>query len=117
MSTGQAGDGRAVLYLPAAQEEASEEGHAFAEARGLDIIADIQDQGDQVIPQKRPGWCHVRDLAAQGTVSTVVMRWPDVLSPDHELRYEETAFLREHGVRVLYSWQPLTAANGGGASR
>jgi hypothetical protein len=86
-----------------AQRRAVEEGRAFAEQRGMRIIAEITDPYGEPDPAARPGWQRVRELAGRGEVAAVVVRWPNMISPDHEARYREIARCAAHGVRVLSS--------------
>ncbi|MFI0901898.1 hypothetical protein [Streptomyces sp. NPDC020983] len=100
-----------------AAQRAEEEGRAFAEAHGLTITELVADEYGEPDPCLRQGWQRVRELAAAGAVASVLVRWPTALAPDsaHEYRYRETRWLQDHGVRVLYTWAPLTSATGGAA--
>ncbi|MFE5596885.1 hypothetical protein [Streptomyces sp. NPDC056549] len=91
------------------QERAIDEGHDFAERHDLTVVDTITDPYGDPNPQAREGWQRVRDLAADGKVNKVIVRWPNSISPVHEARYGEIAYLQEHGVRVLFSCAPLAA--------
>jgi hypothetical protein len=97
-----------------AAERAKQEGIAFAEDHQLAIAEVVTDDFGEPDPRKRPGWQRVRELAAAGAVTTVLLRWPTALAPDsaHEHRYQEVRWLRDHGARVLYTWAPLAAVRG-----
>ncbi|NJQ01196.1 recombinase family protein [Streptomyces zingiberis] len=108
----------AVLYVCAergtvspglAAGRAEEEGHAFAATHGLRIVEVVGDPYGEPDPRQREGWRRIRAMAETGAVGVVVVRWPAVIAPEsaHELRYHELRWLREHGVRVRYSWPPL----------
>jgi hypothetical protein len=108
----------AVLYVCAARgrlmpdlaaERAEAEGHVFAQEHGLAIREVVTDEFGQPDPELRTGWQRVRALAAAGEVATVLTRWPAAIAPDSSIgsRHRETAWLMEHGVRVLYTWEPL----------
>lgn len=92
------------------------EGHGFADQRDLRIVTQITDPYGEPVPQKRSGWCQVRELAERGEISVVITRWPSALSPDHELRYPELYHLGRHGTQVLFSWAPLAATANGDAA-
>jgi hypothetical protein len=105
---------RGTLMPGLAAERAEEEGHAFAQQRGLTITEVVTDEFGEPEPGHREGWQRVRDLAKAGAVATVLVRWPASIAPEgaHELRHRETAWLRERGVRVRYTWAPLASTNG-----
>jgi hypothetical protein len=86
-----------------AHECAIKEGRAFAARRGMRVVAEITDPYGEPDPAARPGWQRVRELAGRGEVAAVVVRWPNMISPDHEARYREIARCAAHGVRVLSS--------------
>lgn len=113
----------AVLYvcadrgplMPAlAAQRAEEEGHAFAQERGLTITEVVTDEYGEPDPRRREGWQRVRELAEAGAVTAVLVRWPAAIAPESssECRYRETSWLQEHGVRVRYTWAPLATAGG-----
>lgn len=115
----------AVLYVCAergmqtpglAAERAETEGRAYAQEHRLTILDVIQDEFGEPDPCNRDGWKRVRELVESGAVAVVIVRWPACIAPErsHELRYREVRWLREHGARVRYSWEPL-AADGGEA--
>ncbi|MFE9024377.1 recombinase family protein [Streptomyces sp. NPDC007808] len=113
----------AVLYVCAergtqtpalAEERALQEGRAFAGERDLRLGEEITDHFGEVDPGKRPGWQRVRGMVARGEVTTVIVRWPNAISTDQELRYAEIAWCQEHGVRVQFSWAPLSELGGQG---
>ncbi|MFF4699951.1 hypothetical protein [Streptomyces chattanoogensis] len=95
---------------------AEREGRALADQHDLRIVAMVTDPYGEPDPQRRSGWMRVRELAERNEVSTVITRWPDALSPRHEMRYLEVDYLRQNRCQVLYSWQPLAALVGGGAT-
>ena len=95
-----------------AEQRAMEEGHSFADRREMRIVAEVTDPYDEPIPQKREGWLRIREMAERGEMTSVITRWPTAISPQHELRYPEIAWLREHGVRILFSWPPLFTLGG-----
>ncbi|MEU9748585.1 MULTISPECIES: hypothetical protein [Streptomyces] len=53
----------------------------------------------------------MRQLAQTGDVTAVLVRWPSTIAPEpaHELRHREVAWLHELGVRVRYTWPPLSS--------
>lgn len=115
----------AVLYICAArsqkapglaQERAEEEGRDFADQHTMRIVAVITDPYGEPSPQKRSGWLRVREMAELGEVDVAITRWPNALSPTHELRYPEIDYLGRHGCRLRFSWAPLAAMAGGGAT-
>ncbi|MCX5232990.1 hypothetical protein [Streptomyces sp. NBC_00233] len=114
----------AVVYVCAerqpgatlAQERAIDEAHDFADRHGLKVIDTITDPYGNPDPQARVGWQSVRSLAAGGEVTTVIVRWPNAISANHEARYGEIAHLQERGVRVLFSWAPLATMTSAEAS-
>ena len=105
---------RGTLMPGLAAERAEEEGHAFAQQRGLTVTKVVTDEFGEPDPGRREGWQRVRDLAKAGAIATVLVRWPASIAPEgaHELRHRETAWLQEHGVRVRYTWAPLASTNG-----
>lgn len=113
----------AVLYVCAergtltpglAAARAEEEGRSFAATRGLRITEVIRDPYGEPEPLHREGWTRVRELAESAAVGVVIVRWPAAIAPDssHEWRHREIQWLKEHGVRVRYSWEPLAAGGG-----
>lgn len=98
-----------------AERRAVDEGHSFAGKRETRIAAEITDPYGEPVPQKREGWLRVREMAERGEVTVVITRWPNSISPQHELRYSEISWLREHGVQVLFSWPPLSVLGGEGS--
>ncbi|MCX3058276.1 hypothetical protein [Streptomyces beihaiensis] len=90
---------------------AQTEGHAFAEERGLTISEVVTDTFGEPDPGRRSGWKRVRQLVQTGHVTAVLVRWPSAIAPEsaHDLRHRETAWLHEHGVRVRYTWAPLSS--------
>src|SRR5947207_1222676 len=120
LSAASAGATPAVLYVCAeragsstlATARATEEGHAFAEKHALRIVATFADPYGEPAPQKRSGWMRVREMAERGEAEVAVVRWPNALSPHHELRYPELEHLGRHGCQVLFSWAPLAAMAG-----
>jgi hypothetical protein len=107
---------RGTLMPGLAAERAEEEGHAFAQQRGLTVTEVVIDEFGESDPGRREGWRRVRDLAKAGAIATVLVRWPASIAPEgaHELRHRETAWLHAHGVRVRYTWAPLASTNGEG---
>ncbi|MFH8620151.1 hypothetical protein ACH4E8_34425 [Streptomyces sp. NPDC017979] len=114
---------RAVLYvcvdrgtlmpnLPT--ERALAEGEAVARERGLTITEVVTDEYGEPDPTRRAGWRRVRELAQNGAVATVLVRWPAAIAPQsaHELRHRETRWLHERGVRLRYTWAPLATSGG-----
>ncbi|MFI0240443.1 hypothetical protein [Streptomyces sp. NPDC016845] len=109
-----------VLYICAdraldAHREATQcaraEGQAFARQRQLTIAEVVTDLYGEPDPVQRRGWQHVRHLAQAGQVTAVLVRWPSAIAPESafELRHRETAWLQDHGVRVRYTWEPLSS--------
>lgn len=109
-----------VLYVcadrtPSARGEATEraqrEGQTFAQERGLRIAEVVTDTYGEPDPARRRGWRRVRQLAQTGHVTAVLVRWPSAIAPEcaRELRHREAAWLRDQGVRVRYTWAPLSA--------
>ncbi|MFE1950047.1 MULTISPECIES: recombinase family protein [Streptomyces] len=90
------------------------EGHAFARERGMTIAEVVTDTYGEPDPARRTGWRRVKQLVQTGDVTAVLVRWPSAIAPEsaHELRHRETDWLRDHGVRVRYTWAPLTARSG-----
>ncbi|MEV7471470.1 hypothetical protein AB0O20_33995 [Streptomyces kronopolitis] len=117
----------AVLYICVdARGRTREEGEAIAVQEGLhfaerhrqlSISNTVRDNWGETDPRQRPGWLEVRDMVQYGHVRTVIMRWPSMLSPRHELRYLETEHLRQHGAHLLFSLGSLSGAAGGGGIR
>ncbi|WP_372346026.1 hypothetical protein [Streptomyces sp. KL116D] len=112
-----------VLYVcadraPGAPGQATQcaqtEGRAFAQERGLTISEIVTDTYGEPDPAERRGWRRVRQLVQTGHVTAVLVRWPSAIAPEsaHELRHRETAWLRDHGVRVRYTWAPLSSRSG-----
>ncbi|MDK1475346.1 hypothetical protein QNO07_18300 [Streptomyces sp. 549] len=106
-------DRGSLVPTPAARR-AREEGHAFARERGLTITEVVTDRYGEPDPRRREGWQRVRELAEAGTVATVLVRWPAAIAPESSsgCRHRETVWLREHGVRVRYTWAPLATTDG-----
>lgn len=52
-------------------------------------------------------------MADAGDIAAVITRWPNCVSPEHELRYPEIAWLKERSVSVLFSWAPLSVLGDG----
>lgn len=106
---------RGTLMPGLAAQRAVEEDHLFAQERGLTITEVVTDAYGEPDPCRREGWRRVRELAAAGLVSSVLVRWPAAIAPEvsSEYRYRETRWLQERGVRVRYTWAPLAAAGGG----
>ncbi|WP_432158205.1 hypothetical protein [Streptomyces sp. bgisy153] len=113
----------AVLYVCAergqlnpglAAQRAEEEGNAFAREHGLTIVDTVHDEYGEPDPCRRTGWQRVRELAESGAAAVVIVRWPACIAPEpsHTLRHREIQWLREHGVRVRYSWAPLAKSGG-----
>lgn len=109
-----------VLYVcadraPGAPGEATQraqaEGRAFAQERGLTISEVVTDTYGEPDPVQRRGWRRVRQLARTGNVTAVLVRWPTAIAPEsaRELRYREAAWLHDQGVRVQYTWAPLSS--------
>ncbi|WP_254404872.1 hypothetical protein [Streptomyces sp. AC627_RSS907] len=105
---------RGTLMPSLAAERAEEEGRTFAQRRGLTITEVVTDEFGEPDPSHRAGWQRVRALAEAGVVGAVLFRWPASIAPEgaHEFRYRETAWLQEHGVRVRYTWAPLSSTGG-----
>lgn len=95
----------------AATQCAQTEGHAFAQERGLTIAEVVTDTYGEPDPARRRGWRRVRQLVQTGHVTAVLVRWPSAIAPEsaHDLRHRETAWLHDHGVRVQYTWAPLSS--------
>lgn len=117
-AAGSSPDTAAVLYVcvehskdnpSLAGQRAAEEGRSFAEEHRLWIGTEITDAYGEPVPQQRDGWRRLRDMATRGEIGTVITRWPNCISPQHELRYTEIVWLKDHGVNVLFSWAPLAA--------
>ncbi|MEU9774542.1 hypothetical protein [Streptomyces sp. NPDC047968] len=105
---------RGTLMPHLAAERAEEEGRAFADRHGLMVTEVITDEFGEPDPVRRGGWQRVRELARAGTVTAVLVRWPASIAPEvaHEFRCREATWLRQHGVRVCYTWAPLAKAGG-----
>ncbi|MFD3561182.1 hypothetical protein ACIPWY_21890 [Streptomyces sp. NPDC090032] len=95
----------------AATQCAQTEGQAFAQERGLAIAEVVTDTYGEPDPARRRGWRRVRQLVQTGHVTAVLVRWPSAIAPEsaHELRNRETVWLHDHGVRVRYTWGPLSS--------
>uniref|UniRef100_A0AAU3GSY4 Recombinase family protein n=1 Tax=Streptomyces sp. NBC_01401 TaxID=2903854 RepID=A0AAU3GSY4_9ACTN len=113
-------DSSVVLYVCAdrartvsggAAQRAQAEGHAFAEERGLTIAEVVTDTYGEPDPARRTGWRRVRQLAQTGHVTEVLVRWPSAIAPEsaRELRHREADWLHDHGVRLRYTWAPLSS--------
>lgn len=94
-----------------ATQRAQTEGHAFARERGLTITEVVTDMYGESDPTRRSGWRRVRQLAQTGNVTAVLVRWPSAIAPEcaSDLRHREAAWLRDQGVRVQYTWAPLSS--------
>lgn len=94
-----------------AAQRAQAEGRAFARERGLTITEVVTDTYGESDPAQRSGWRRVRQLAQTGDVTAVLVRWPSAIAPEsaRDLRHREAAWLRDHGVRVHYTWAPLSS--------
>lgn len=94
-----------------ATQRARTEGHAYARERGLAIAEVVTDTYGEPDPAQRSGWQRVRELAQTGHVTAVLVRWPSTIAPEpaHELRHREVVWLHDQGVRVLYTWAPLSS--------
>ncbi|MET7814219.1 hypothetical protein ABZT26_25650 [Streptomyces sp. NPDC005395] len=110
---------RAVLYVCAERslltptlgaERAEQEGRVYAATRNITIVETVTDPYGQPDPMCREGWRRVRELAKLGDVEMVIVRWPTAIAPDRaqELRHREINELQGQGVRVRYSWAPLS---------
>ncbi|RII15961.1 hypothetical protein DSC45_17100 [Streptomyces sp. YIM 130001] len=90
---------------------AQTEGRTFAQERGLTIAEVVTDTYGEPDPARRSGWRRVRQLAQTGDVAAVLVRWPSAIAPEsaRELRHREAAWLNDHGVRVRYTWGPLSS--------
>ncbi|MFD5037455.1 hypothetical protein ACFWMX_23890 [Streptomyces sp. NPDC058378] len=95
-----------------ATERARTEGRAFARERGLTIAEVVTDTYGEPDPARRRGWRRVRQLAQTGQLTAVLVRWPSAIAPEsaRELRQREAAWLRDRGVRVQYTWAPLSSS-------
>lgn len=93
-----------------ATQRAQTEGQAFARERGLTITEVVTDTYGESDPALRSGWLRVRQLALTGNVTAVLVRWPSAIAPEsaRELRNREAAWLHDQGVRVRYTWAPLS---------
>ncbi|MCX5142615.1 MULTISPECIES: hypothetical protein [unclassified Streptomyces] len=94
-----------------AAQRAQTEGRAFAQERGLTIAEVVTDTYGEPDPGRRRGWRRVRQLAQTGHVTAVLVRWPSAIAPEsaRELRHREAAWLHDRGVRVRYTWAPLSS--------
>lgn len=94
-----------------ATQRAQTEGQTFAREHGLTIAEVVTDTYGEPDPARRGGWRRVRQLAQTGHVTAVLVRWPSAIAPEsaRELRHREAAWLRDQGVRVRYTWAPLSA--------
>lgn len=103
---------RAPRAPGAATQRARTEGHAFARERGLTISEVVTDTYGEPDPAQRRGWRRVRQLVRTGHVTEVLVRWPSAIAPESapELRRRETAWLQDRGVRVRYTWAPLSSS-------
>ncbi|MFF0629534.1 hypothetical protein [Streptomyces sp. NPDC004296] len=113
MTPASRGPERGRLTPTLAAQRAEEEGREYAAARNLHLVEVVTDPYGQPNPCHRDGWMRVRELADEGQIGTVIVRWPAAISPNawHEMRHREIRWLQDHGVEVRYSWAPL-AANG-----
>ncbi|MEW2434314.1 hypothetical protein AB0952_09035 [Streptomyces caniferus] len=118
-------DTPAVLYVCAPRgetsavgvERATDEGRAFAERYALRIVDEITDTYGEPVPAHRRGWARVREMAEASEIEVAIVRWPNALSPIPAHRPAELAYLKRHGVQILYSWPPLRVSADGGAGR
>ncbi|MGW1224794.1 hypothetical protein [Streptomyces sp. NPDC001478] len=102
---------RATGMTGEATRRAQSEGRAFARERGLTIAEVVTDVYGEPDPARRRGWRRVRQLVQTGDVTAVLVRWPSAIAPEsaRALRRREAAWLRDRGVRVRYTWAPLSA--------
>ncbi|AEM88985.1 hypothetical protein [Streptomyces violaceusniger] len=103
--------GQRIRKLP--EQRAVDEGHACADKNGMRFVAEVTDPYGEPVPQEREGWLRVREMAERGEMTSVITRWPNAISPYRELRHPEISWLRERGVRVLFSWPPLSVLGSG----
>jgi hypothetical protein len=95
-----------------AEQRAVEEGHSFADKRQMRFVAEVTDPYGKPTPQKREGWLRIREMAERAEMTSLITRWPNSISPQHELRYPEIAWLKDRGVSMLFSWAPLAVLGG-----
>ncbi len=97
-----------------AEDQARDEGHAYAAAHGLDIVATYDDPYGEPDPDRRPGWCAMRARLALGDVRAVITRWPAAVAPDshHETRFAALRDLQDRGITVAWTWEFLAAEEG-----
>lgn len=100
-----------------AAQRAQEEGQRYVHENGLVLAELVTDRYGVADPQRRPGWRRVRELAATGRITWLVVRWPAVIAPLSAMRAREreVCWLTERGVKVRYSWAPLAALQGCGS--
>ncbi|MFJ2589666.1 hypothetical protein [Streptomyces sp. NPDC087538] len=105
---------RGTIMPRLAAQRAVEEGQAFAQKNGLMVTEVVTDEYGEPDPCRRKGWRRVRTLAAAGEIASVLVRWPAAIAPEAlaDYRHRETRWLREHDVRVHYTWAPLAATGG-----
>ena len=105
---------RGTLMPSLGAERAEAEGRAFAQQHRFKLAEVITDKYGEPDPAQRRGWQRVRELAQAGAVGAVLVRWPAAIAPEaaHDLRYRETSWLQEQGVRIRYTWAPLAKTAG-----
>ncbi|MBC9730241.1 hypothetical protein [Streptomyces sp. TRM68367] len=95
-----------------AEARAREEGHAYAAAHDLSIVAEFGDlYGAEPDPGRRLGWCAMRAFLAAGDVSTVITRWPCSVAPEshHEQRFAALRELQDREISIGWSWERAAA--------
>src|SRR5687767_14873595 len=102
---------RAVLYARVSTGKQVEHGHGldaqrhrldeFADARGLDVVETIVDEGLSGTDLDRPGLQRVVRLAQEGAVDAVVVTKADRVSRNVRDLLNLSAMLEAHGVALV----------------
>lgn len=105
------GPGRVVLYARVSTDEQAKRGFSLAQQlealrahcarEGLDVLAEVRDEGWSGAYLERPGLDRVRDLVAAGGVSAVLTQDRDRLAREPAYHYLLKRELGEHGTKLL----------------
>lgn len=109
-SPGRSASRQAVLYARVSTASQAEKGYslaqqvealrAYAEAEGMEVVAEIVDSGHSGASLARPGLDRLRDLAAAGEVSVALSQDRDRFAREPALLYLLRRELAEHGTEL-----------------